>query len=176
MSSCRVGSFELDTKVNRCLTEGRRSFLERVHGIESGAECDRLAPQLSALADRESGAAELAALRAHLRTCLACRARLREFRAVPSEVAALVPPAALVATGESHTGALRGMVESLIGASQHKAAALGERAHGAVELATGQKVAAVAASAAALAGGGGAAVDHSVSAAPVRRPQPRSST
>ena len=41
-----------------------------------------------------------------------------------------------------------------MGAAQHKAAALGERAHAAAELATGQKLAAVAASAAALAGGG----------------------
>ena len=46
-----------------------------------------------------------------------------------------------------------------MGAAQHKAAALGERAHAAAELATGQKVAAVAASAAALAGGG-TAVEH----------------
>src|SRR3954465_3266044 len=35
------------TKVNRCLTEGRRAFLERVAGIESGAECERLAPLIS---------------------------------------------------------------------------------------------------------------------------------
>ena len=32
------------TKVNRCLSEGRRSFLQRVDRIESGAECERLAP------------------------------------------------------------------------------------------------------------------------------------
>ena len=156
---CEATGFSY-TKVNRCLTEGRRSFLERMQGIESGAECERLAPQLSALADREAGAGELGAVRAHLSTCLACRARLREFREVPSQVAALVPPAALVATGEGHGGALRSIVESIVGATQHKAAAIGERAHGAIEMASGQKVAAVAASAAALAGGGGAAVDR----------------
>src|SRR5205823_4063817 len=32
------------TKVNRCLTEGRRAFLKRVAGIEAGAECQRLTP------------------------------------------------------------------------------------------------------------------------------------
>jgi len=32
------------TKVNRCLTEGRRAFLARVASIESGAECDLVAP------------------------------------------------------------------------------------------------------------------------------------
>ncbi|MGI9081724.1 MAG: sigma-70 family RNA polymerase sigma factor, partial [Thermoleophilaceae bacterium] len=143
------------TKVNRCLTEGRRSFLERVNGIEAGEECKRLAPRLSALADGEAKAEELAALRPHLTTCLACRARLREYRAVPSRVAALMPPAAVAAGG----GGVRGVFESLVGATQDKVAALGERAHGAVELATGQKVAGVAASTAALAGGG-ATVDH----------------
>ena len=79
-----------------------------------------------------------------MRTCLSCRARLREFRATPERVAALVPPAALVATDGG--GPLRSLIESLVGA--------GDRFHAATELATGQKVAAVAASAAALAGGG----------------------
>ena len=155
-SSCRAGSFGLQTKVNRCLTEGRRAFLQRLNGIESGDECERLAPQLSALADGEASGEDLAALRPHLRTCLICRARLREYRAVPTRVAALAPTAALATDGG---GTLRGLVETLLGAAQHKAAALGERAHAAVELASGQKVAAVAASAAALAGGG-ATVDR----------------
>src|SRR5262249_6411707 len=39
------------TKVNRCLTEGRRAFLARVAGIEAGAECARLAPLISKVAD-----------------------------------------------------------------------------------------------------------------------------
>ena len=34
------------TKVNRCLTEGRRSFMARYARIESGAECERWAPVL----------------------------------------------------------------------------------------------------------------------------------
>ena len=79
-----------------------------------------------------------------MRTCLSCRARLREFRATPERVAALVPPAALVASDGA--GPLRSLLESVVGAS--------ERFHAAAELATGQKIAAVAASAAALAGGG----------------------
>jgi RNA polymerase sigma factor (sigma-70 family) len=62
------------TKVNRCLTEGRRAFLERVAGIEDGGECERLAPLVSLLADGELSADELRLLRPHLRTCLACRA------------------------------------------------------------------------------------------------------
>jgi RNA polymerase sigma factor (sigma-70 family) len=154
------------TKVNRLLTEGRRSFLRRVAAIQGGSECDRLAPLLSALADGEASAEQLALLRPHMRTCLACRAALKEFRALPAKVAALVPPAGLTAGDgrvrgfvEASLANLQQKLESALGAVQHKTAAMGERAHAAVELAAGQKLAAVAASAAALAGGG-TAVDH----------------
>ena len=146
------------TKVNRALTEGRRAFLRRVAWIQGGAECERFAPTLSALADGEASAEDIALVRRHMRTCLACRARLKEFRAAPARVAALVPPAALVAAAAGDAGGARGLLEStiqsLLVSSQHKAAVLGERIHSAVELATGQKLAAVAMSAAALAGGG----------------------
>jgi RNA polymerase sigma factor (sigma-70 family) len=167
------------TKVNRLLTEGRQAFLRRVAAIQGGGECDRLAPLLSALADGEASAEQLALLRPHMRTCLACRAALKEFRAVPAKVAGLVPPAGLA--GANGDGRVRGFVESAVanlqdrlqavfgsaqqkadsalGAVQHKTGALSERAHAAAELAAGQKLAAVAASAAALAGGG-TAVDH----------------
>src|SRR5205085_12247611 len=79
------------TKVNRCLTEGRRSFLRKVEGIEAGAECERLAPALSARADGVATSRDMAALRPHLRTCLSCRAALRDAREVPARVAALAP-------------------------------------------------------------------------------------
>jgi RNA polymerase sigma factor (sigma-70 family) len=145
------------TKVNRLLTEGRRAFLRRVTGIQRGAECATYEPLLSALADGEASAEDLARLRPHMQTCLSCRAALREFRALPARVASVVPPAVVVASDGS--GPLRTILESIVGAAQHKTAAMGERLHAAAELATAQKVAAVAASAAALAGGG-AAVDE----------------
>jgi RNA polymerase sigma factor (sigma-70 family) len=138
------------TKVNRLLTEGRRAFLRRVSGIQRGADCARYEPLLSALADGEATPEQLTELRPHMKTCLSCRAALREFRAAPGRVASVVPGAALAA----HSGGIRGFLESLLGAAQHKTAAMGDRLHAAAELATGQKVAAVAASAAALAGGG----------------------
>jgi RNA polymerase sigma factor (sigma-70 family) len=159
------------TKVNRCLTEGRRAFAEQVQGIQAGAECDRLAPVLSALVDGEAGAQDLAALRPHLKTCLSCRVRLREFRAAPSRVAAFVPPVALVAsTSPAGGGGLRGLFESLVEAAQHKTAALAERAHAAAELAAGPKAAAIAASAAAVAGGGAAAQQITVPDGHTRTP------
>jgi len=146
------------TKVNRCLTEGRRTFAERVAGIEAGAECQRLAPLLSALADGEASADDALALRTHLRSCLGCRATLREFRSTPSRVAALLPVALL--DGEHDDGSLGRALESIwgwthdrIAAATLKAQAASERAHQLAEAATAQKVAAVAASTAALAGG-----------------------
>jgi len=148
------------TKVNRCLTEGRKAFLERVAGIEAGSECERLAPLLSKLADGEATAADLGTLRPHIRTCLSCRAALREYRSAPATAAALVPAAAFAAPGRPGWLDLPARVaETLAGWSQ--------KAQAASEIATAQKVAAVAASTAVL-GGGAAVTVHQVE----HRPQP----
>lgn len=69
------------TKVNRCLAEGRQAFALAMDGIESGAECERLAPGLAALAGGDATSEQRAAVGPHLSTCLACRARLRHHRA-----------------------------------------------------------------------------------------------
>src|SRR6185436_8690323 len=130
------------TKVNRLLTEGRRAFLRRVSGIQRGADCAQYEPLLSALADGEATPEQLAELRPHMRTCLSCRAALREFRAAPGRVASVVPAVAL--TSGDHAGSIRGLFESLLGAAQHKTAAISDRLHAAAELATGQKIAAMA--------------------------------
>lgn len=87
------------TKVNRCLAEGRQSFLNRVAGIESGAECQRLEPKLSALADGEATDEDLAVLRRHLRRCVACRVTLREQYLAPGVVGALAPATLLGGAG-----------------------------------------------------------------------------
>ena len=151
------------TKVNRCLSEGRRSFLARVAGIEAGDECERLAPLLSALADGEASDEDLVLLRPHLGGCLACRARLREYRRAPARAAAAaVAPAGAIA---ALCGSLREGARSS-GVRIHDVAAwLNERGQelvlrwdGAVQAAAAHKVAAVAASAAMLAGGGAATV------------------
>jgi hypothetical protein len=120
------------TKVNRCISEGRRSFLERVAGIESGAECRLMAPLLSRLVDGETSPEDMALLRPHLRSCLACRATLRDYREAPARVAAFAP---LLVTPHLLFRALARV--------QHLLAQLGA-----------QKSAAVVAVAAALAGGG----------------------
>ena len=152
------------TKVNRCLTEGRQTFLRRIEGIESGEECRRLEPALSALADGEADADDLAAVRRHLRGCLACRGTLRDFRAAPARVAALVPPGA-IASGAFGT---HGFGDVLAGAGdwlQRRVASVVTKLRSAGEAAAAPKAGGLATAAAPKAG----AV---VAAAVVARPGP----
>lgn len=142
------------TKTNRCVTEGRRALLERLGAIESGAECARWLPLLSALADGEASAAELAELRPHLRACPACRAVLRDVHAAPSQVALLVPPAVVEAAAAAAGGGLTGHAELGLHALVERMTLLAARAQSALEALPGTKLAAVAASSAAIAGGG----------------------
>ncbi|MEA2396562.1 MAG: hypothetical protein QOK25_118 [Thermoleophilaceae bacterium] len=146
------------TKVNRCLSEGRRSFLDRVAGIEAGAECERLAPLLSALADGELESDDLAVLRGHMRGCLACRARLREYRAAPARAAALLPAPAAASLWGLLRGGLHGRADAAAGWLHTRAQETAMRWQQTAEVATAHKLAAVAASSVVLAGGGAAAV------------------
>jgi DNA-directed RNA polymerase specialized sigma24 family protein len=68
------------TKVNRALTEGRAAFRTLVSALEAGDECARHAPLLPALARGRAPADAIVPLRAHLRACGPCRARLAELR------------------------------------------------------------------------------------------------
>nr|MDQ6914565.1 sigma-70 family RNA polymerase sigma factor [Actinomycetota bacterium] len=157
------------TKVNRCLTEGRRAFLDRYEDIASGRECERWARVLSALADGEASAEDVAAARPHLRACIACRATLRGFRAAPGTVAALAPVA--FAASDGHGAGLlartwdaltAGLPERTVHAAHgvHERVVVGaQQVQAGVEAASTGKLAAVAASATALAGGGMAAVE-----------------
>ncbi|UGS37787.1 zf-HC2 domain-containing protein [Capillimicrobium parvum] len=166
------------TKVNRCITEGRRAFLERYAGIEAGDECRRWSPVLSALIDGEASAEQMAAARPHLRRCSACKATLRELHAAGPRMAGVLPGPGpgLVGAGMAGAGAVAsaggglgsGRFDSFLRGAESAAATLQERfgawavkAQMAGEVATGGKAAAVAASAAALAGGGAMTI-HSV--------------
>jgi RNA polymerase sigma factor (sigma-70 family) len=77
------------TKVNRSLTEGRKSFFARYEGIESGAECERWQPTLTAIAHGEATAEQITDARPHLRNCSACRAQLKVRHRRP--LAAMLP-------------------------------------------------------------------------------------
>src|SRR3954451_20510030 len=99
------------TKVNRCITEGRKAFLNRVARIESGGECERLAPLISKVADGEASAEEMRSVRPHLKGCLACKATLREYRAAPARLAGLVPPVVALAGGGGKVGVLGRLID-----------------------------------------------------------------
>src|SRR4051812_41739452 len=89
----------------------------------------------------------MAALRPHLRTCLSCRAALRDAREVPARVAALAPIGLVAAAGGPGS---RGVLEWL----NERVTWLALRGQDLIETASSHKLAAAAASAAALGGGG----------------------
>ncbi|HZV76105.1 MAG TPA: sigma-70 family RNA polymerase sigma factor [Conexibacter sp.] len=153
------------TRTNRTVTEGRRALLQRLGAIESGAECERWLPLLSALADGEATVAELAELRPHLRSCPACRATLRDFHAAPAHLAALVPPSLVPLATTSGGGSLLRHVGVALDGLAERATLLTARVQGTFEALSGTKLAAVAASTAALAGGG-VAIEHATEARP----------
>ena len=86
------------TKVNRCITEGRRRFMRLYEELETGVECERLAPTLHALAQGTADSEALLELRPHLRNCAGCRATVRalhasHLRRLSAFAVALVAPA-----------------------------------------------------------------------------------
>jgi RNA polymerase sigma factor (sigma-70 family) len=149
------------TKVNRCVTEGRRALLDRYADIEVGEECARWAPVLEAVADGEASARQLLAVRPHLRRCPGCRATVRAYHEVPRQVAGLIPLGAmapLAAGAQARIGGLPGLVARVheaLAAGVHDRIALSvQKAQGLIEATSTGKVAAMAASTVALAGGG----------------------
>jgi RNA polymerase sigma factor (sigma-70 family) len=158
------------TKVNRCIAEGRRAFMERYAGIEEGAECERWLPLLAAIVDGEASPDQLLEARPHLRNCPACRATVREMHSTTAPLAALVPvalaPAATTQVHEPASSALVRLYEALTGGIHERAMSAGLKLQAAAEAASAGKLAAVAASAAAIAGGGAVVVDTARTAHP----------
>jgi RNA polymerase sigma factor (sigma-70 family) len=151
---------ELDwsyTKVNRCVTEGRRAFLARYAGIESGEECRRYESALSAFVDGELAPAEIGGLRRHLRGCGGCRGTLRALRGGQRSLGAVLPVGFAVGGldgGESVFAAIVRLYEAVAGHAQDRAMAIAAKTQVAVEATGVMKVAAVAGAAAVVAGGG----------------------
>jgi RNA polymerase sigma factor (sigma-70 family) len=86
----RITGFS-QTKVNRCLAEGRERFRRLLTHSEDGTRCAELSPLLSAYCDGEASAEGVATVREHLRACAGCRAKMRAYRATPAAVAAIAP-------------------------------------------------------------------------------------
>jgi hypothetical protein len=159
-------------KVNRCLAEGRRAFIERYEGIESGAECERLLPLISAMVDGEATQEQLLELRPHLRNCPGCRATLRALRDSSKPLAALLPVPLVVVDGGSGDHVLNMLMrlyEGMAGGLHERAVHSVTKAQALIEATAAGKVAAVAASAAAVAGGGYASVERIGDAPPAPR-------
>jgi RNA polymerase sigma factor (sigma-70 family) len=141
------------TKVNRSLTEGRRRFFARFGEIASGTACDRYQPLLSAVCDGHAAAPDERLVRAHLAGCPGCRAALREYRAAPTRLAELLPPAMVLPLLE-RTGMWTRIHDWFAVTAGERATAVGLKLQQSAEIVSAQKAAAVVASTAAIAGGG----------------------
>jgi RNA polymerase sigma factor (sigma-70 family) len=135
------------TKINRCLAEGRERFRRLLSRSEGGERCADLRPVLSAFCDGEAGGEEVAALREHLRACAHCRSALRAYRAAPSAAAALAPalPLAHALLGRVHEAL--GRLASRVQGAAHAASGLSAGGGGAGAAALGKAAAVCAATA-----------------------------
>lgn len=140
------------TKVNRSLTEGRKRFFDRFDEIQSGEQCARFHPLLSAASDGETSTEDRQRLESHLRSCHRCRALLRGYRAVPQRLAELLPPVTVLQTLH-RDGWWSRLSAEVIGGLGERVAAAGHKLQQLGEAATAQKATAVVASTAAIAGG-----------------------
>jgi RNA polymerase sigma factor (sigma-70 family) len=95
------------TKVNRCITEGRRRFMRLYEELETGAECERLAPTLVALAAGTATSEALLDLRPHLRNCPGCRATVRDLHTSRLRRLTAFLPVGLVAPARAFVERLR---------------------------------------------------------------------
>ena len=77
--------------------------------LEAGAECERLAPTLVALASGTATSEALLDLRPHLRNCAACRATVRQLHASRlRRLTAFLPIGAVIAPARAWVERLRG--------------------------------------------------------------------
>ena len=170
----RAGRTGRHTKVNRCLTEGRRSFLERFAQIESGAECERWLGVISAMVDGEANSEQVIELRPHLRNCPGCRATLRALQDSSQPLGAVLPiPFAVEATpgaADQVANFFTRAYEIVVGGLHDRAITSFTKVQTVVEATAAGKTAAIAGAAAAVAGGGYATVERSTVQARAERP------
>ena len=153
------------TKVNRCLTEGRRSFLTRYATIESGAECERWLPVISAMVDGEATPEQMIDLRPHLRNCPGCRATLATLQSSSAPLGAILPVPLALATleaGDHVSNSLMRLYEMVVAGFHERAAPSLVKVQAVIETTTAGKAAAIAGAAAAVAGGGYATIERSI--------------
>src|SRR5262249_3825701 len=106
------------TKINRCMAEGRKRFLQVFADIEQGRRCEELAGALSELVDGERANGSTEPVEFHLRSCAACRAKLRAYRSIPGEVYEPLPAGPLL--DHSMAGRPHEWIAERAGALVHK--------------------------------------------------------
>jgi len=153
------------TKVNRCLAEGRRTFLARYAGIESGDECRRWAPLLSAIVDGEATSEQLLEVRPHTRNCPACRATLRELSEADSALRVVLPVGVIAIVGRA-----AGLVDRLLPAAAGTDAALAAGGFGSAAAAATKVAAVLVVATASITVAGNGRQQPAVAAAQVARP------
>ncbi|MCW3014593.1 MAG: polymerase, sigma-24 subunit, subfamily [Solirubrobacterales bacterium] len=150
------------TKVNRALVEGRRRFLAQRDAIDSGQECERWRPVLSALVDGRASARQLTDVRPHLRNCQSCQAHVRQLHRVGAQAAGVLPvglvAGPLVQSGAGRVTGWLTRLHDAVGLQLQGLTTQAVKVQVATDALSAGKLAAVAASAAAMAGGGVAVV------------------
>lgn len=105
------------TKVNRCITQGRKQFRKVYEGISNGSQCEEFAPILNAIVSAKVSNAQLLEVRPHLRHCSRCRATLRSLHSSRFErvAAALGLPSLLDACRDFKDKGLSAVVDGCRG-------------------------------------------------------------
>lgn len=162
------------TKVNRCLTEGRRSFLSRYATIESGAECERWLGVISAMVDGEATSEQIVQIRPHLRNCPGCRTTLKTLQRSAEPLSAVLPiplmAAGAAGVGDPAASFVIRVYEMLVGGVHDRAAATVIKTQAVLEASAAGKAAAIAGATAAVASGGYATVERSLGDSGSTRP------
>lgn len=153
---CETTGFSY-AKVNRLLSEGRKSFRARVERIDTGAECRSIEGLLSMIADGEAPATARAEADVHLKSCLHCQATLRDYSTAPSRVLSTLPLGFATLAGSDQDRLLQRValhVESAYAWLQEKIAAHAPAITQGGEIAPAKKISvAIALSASIVAGG-----------------------
>lgn len=154
---CKQTGFSY-AKVNRLLSEGRKTMRSRHEMLVTGTECRKLEESFSAYVDGVADAATVSAIEMHLTNCLGCKATVRDYREAPDRVASWLPLGILAATssGGGFFSRVGDQFQSAYASAQERL--FGHVASGqqASEYATAKKIAALAAIGGSLIVGGAA--------------------
>ncbi len=150
---CEVTGFSY-SKVNRCLTRGRKALRAQLEEISTGRECVRIVSQLSSFVDDECDAREAKLVKAHLRHCHGCRVTMREYRTAPKRLAGLLPLGTVFSTPGGLFGRLGETAHNAVASVLGRLGGIAGSAQQSSEIGTAKKLAIVTLVSSSLIGGG----------------------